>query len=183
MRRTNGRNGKSRDLVGDMIKGAIAGAIGTWVMDRVTWEMYLTEGPKAFEQEKEAQFEGKYGAHVAADKVEEKTGMDLSRDQHDRLAKSIHYSWGMMPGAMYGALRHRIGPLGPVGRARVRTGPVPRDGRVQGPLCRRRDQQAASVSLAGPRPRAGRAPGAGCNHGQCAGHARPRGMSAPCTGT
>lgn len=74
MRRTNARNGKSRDLAGEMIKGAIAGAIGTWVMDRVTWELYLTEDPKAFEQEKQAQFEGKYGAHVTADKVAERTG-------------------------------------------------------------------------------------------------------------
>jgi hypothetical protein len=115
MHRTNGGNGKSGDLVGDMIKGAIAGAVATWVMDRVTWEMYLTEDAKAFEQEKEAQFEGKYGAHVAADKVERKTGMDLSHDQHYRLAKSIHYSWGAMPGAMYGALRHRMGPLGQSG--------------------------------------------------------------------
>ncbi len=28
-----------------------------WVMDRVGWDMYLSEDPKAFEQEKEAQVE------------------------------------------------------------------------------------------------------------------------------
>jgi uncharacterized membrane protein YagU involved in acid resistance len=94
-----------------MVKGAIAGAVGVWVMDRVGWDMYLSEDPKAFEQEKEAQIEGKYGAHVAAGRIAEATGMNITEQQQHRAGKAIHYGIGIMPAAVYGALRNRVDGL------------------------------------------------------------------------
>ena len=41
-------DGAERDEVGgDMLKGAIAGAVGVWVMDRVDWYMFDHEDPEA----------------------------------------------------------------------------------------------------------------------------------------
>jgi hypothetical protein len=61
MRKRNGtRNGrKDGSIAADTVKGAIAGAVGVWMMDRVGWDMYLSEDPEAFQQEKEAQVKGK----------------------------------------------------------------------------------------------------------------------------
>jgi hypothetical protein len=44
----NNEDMKNRNLAADLVVGAIAGAVGVWVMDRVTWDMYLNEDPKAF---------------------------------------------------------------------------------------------------------------------------------------
>jgi uncharacterized membrane protein YagU involved in acid resistance len=110
MRKRNGRtNGRTNgSLATDMMKGAIGGAIGVWVMDRVGWDMYLSEDPKAFQQEKEAQVEGKYAAHVMVGHAAEAVGKELTETQQHKAGKAMHYGLGIMPGALYGALRHRV---------------------------------------------------------------------------
>ena len=105
-RKRNGRG--DGNLAADMIKGAIGGAIGVWVMDRVGWDMYLSEDPKAFQQEKEAQVEGKYAAHVMVGHAAEAMGKELTDAQQHKAGKMMHYGLGIMPGAIYGALRHRV---------------------------------------------------------------------------
>lgn len=113
MGKRNGSNSRRNgDLVTDMMKGAIAGAVGVWVMDRVGWDMYLSEDPKAFEQEKEAQVEGKYAAHVAVGKIADAMGKELTETQQHKAGKVMHYGLGVMPGALYGAFRHRVDGLG-----------------------------------------------------------------------
>lgn len=113
MGKRNGSNSRRNgDLIGDIVKGAVAGAIGVWVMDRVGWDMYLSEDPKAFEQEKEAQVEGKYAAHVAVGKIADAMGKELTETQQHKAGKVMHYGLGVMPGALYGALRHRVDGLG-----------------------------------------------------------------------
>jgi hypothetical protein len=104
-KRNSRRNG---DLIGDMVKGAIAGAVGVWMMDRVTWDMYLSEDPEAFEQEKEAQVEGKWASHAMVGHAAEAMGKDLTEAQQHKIGKVAHYSLGIMPGAAYGALRNRV---------------------------------------------------------------------------
>lgn len=110
MRKENGRydSRNDGDLITDMVKGAIAGAIGVWVMDRVGWDMYLSEDPKAFQQEKEAQVEGKYAAHVAVGKMADAMGKELTETQQHKAGKAMHYGLGVMPGALYGAMRNRV---------------------------------------------------------------------------
>lgn len=111
-KRTGSNSRRNGDLIGDMVKGAIAGAVGVWVMDRVGWDMYLSEDPKAFEQEKEAQVEGKYAAHVAVGKMADAMGKELSDTQQHKAGKVMHYGLGVMPGALYGAMRDRVPGLG-----------------------------------------------------------------------
>lgn len=99
---------KKGNIAADIVKGAIAGAVGVWVMDRVGWDMYLSEDPEAFQKEKEAQIEGKYASHVAVGKMADAMGKDLTETQQHKLGKGMHYGLGVMPGALYGVLRDRV---------------------------------------------------------------------------
>lgn len=92
----------------ELVKGAIAGAVSVWMMDRVTWHMYRAEEPEAHRKEKEAQIEGKYVAHVAAGKLVDALGLDLSAKQQHHTGTGVHYFLGVAPGALYAVYRHRI---------------------------------------------------------------------------
>jgi uncharacterized membrane protein YagU involved in acid resistance len=98
---------KNQNVVMDAVKGALAGAVAVWVMDRVTWDLYRNQPPEAFRQEKEAQVEDTFAAQVAAKKVAKATDMALSEQQVYDRGQVIHYAIGMLPGALYGALRDR----------------------------------------------------------------------------
>ncbi len=98
---------KDQNVVIDAAKGALAGAVAVWVMDRVTWDLYRNQPPEAFRQEKEALVEDTFAAQVAAKKAAEATGSDLSEQQLYQRGQIIHYAIGMAPGALYGALRDR----------------------------------------------------------------------------
>lgn len=128
MGKRNGSNSRRNgDLIGDIVKGAVAGAIGVWVMDRVGWDMYLSEDPKAFEQEKEAQVEGKYAAHVAVGKIADAMGKELTETQQHKAGKVMHYGARRYAGC---ALRCPPAPGGWAwcGRGtRLRAGPVPHE--------------------------------------------------------
>jgi uncharacterized membrane protein YagU involved in acid resistance len=99
-------------IVADIVKGAVAGAVGVWLMDRVTWEMYRSEDREAYRQEKAAQVDGMYASHVAADRAAEAVGVDLSGKQLDVAGQVVHYATGIVPGALYGALRNRVDGVG-----------------------------------------------------------------------
>lgn len=92
----------------EVIKGAVAGAASVWVMDRITWYMYRNEDPMAYKQEKKAQIDGKYVAFVAADKIANAAGVRMTDRQEYFAGNTVHYLLGMMPGALYGVLRHRV---------------------------------------------------------------------------
>lgn len=51
------------------LKGAISGAAGVWLMDRITWHFYRNESPEVHRKEKEAQVEGKYAPTVTAERM------------------------------------------------------------------------------------------------------------------
>ena len=95
-------------ILKEIVKGAIAGAASVWMMDRVTGYMYRNEDPKAYKQEKKAQKNGKYVAFVAADKMANAVGASMSDRQEYIAGKTVHYLLGIMPGALYGVLRHRV---------------------------------------------------------------------------
>jgi uncharacterized membrane protein YagU involved in acid resistance len=101
----------SKSIFAEVLKGAVAGAAAVWVMDRITWYMYQHEDPKAYKQEKEAQVEGKYVAHVAADKMINALGVNVTDQQQYYAGKSIHYLLGMVPAALYAVFRHRAEEL------------------------------------------------------------------------
>ena len=110
MSRGNGRGG--RGPAAGAVKGAIAGAVGVWVMDQVGWGMYLREDPRALEQEKRARVGAKDVAHVAAGKLAAAVGMKLSPGQPHPAGIAVHYALGVVPGALYGALRGRVAGVG-----------------------------------------------------------------------
>jgi uncharacterized membrane protein YagU involved in acid resistance len=74
--------------------------------------MYLNEDPKAFAREKEAQVEGKYAADVAADKLANAAGKELSPDQQYQAGQAVHYAIGMAPAMLYAAYRNHVPVLG-----------------------------------------------------------------------
>jgi uncharacterized membrane protein YagU involved in acid resistance len=101
-----------RNAGGGFVKGAIAGAVGVWIMDLVTWGMFLREDPGTRQQEHAARIEGKDVAHVAAVKLARLTGTTLTPEQPHPLGLVIHYALGVLPGALYGVYRHRVPGLG-----------------------------------------------------------------------
>jgi hypothetical protein len=109
---SNWTSRKDDSVAADMVKGAIAGAVGVWVMDQVGWGMYLRENREALRQEQEARVEGKDVAHVAAGKLAGAVGRTLSPEQPHPAGIAVHYALGMIPGALYGVLRNRIDRLG-----------------------------------------------------------------------
>lgn len=98
-------------LVG-AVEGAIAGAVGTWAMDKVSTHLYELEDPATVEQEEAARVEGKDPASVAAGRLAGAVGVDPSEEQAAAAASTIHYALGVVPGAVYGAMRPHLGGSG-----------------------------------------------------------------------
>lgn len=96
------------DWVVDAVKGAIAGAVATWAMDRVAWYLYDREDPAALRREERARVGGLDVAHVAANKLAGAGGVTLSPPQPHPAGLAVHYSFGIVPGAIYGVLRRRV---------------------------------------------------------------------------
>lgn len=99
---------KEKSIAVELIKGAIAGAVSVWAMDRVTWYMYKNEDPKAYLQEKKAQVHGKYVADVAVDKTLEATGAELTDRQRWYAGRGVHYFLGIAPAMLYSVMRHKV---------------------------------------------------------------------------
>jgi len=94
----------------DLIKGALAGAVGTWVMERVTTYLYEHEESAARRREDEVR-QGKHAFAVAAEKTAGLTGVRLSEAQQQQLGMAFHWGLGLGAGAAYGVLRRHIGWL------------------------------------------------------------------------
>ena len=98
----------------DLIKGAIAGAVATWVMGKVTTHLYEREGLSARRAEDEARG-GRTASEVAAEKSARLLGKSLNDQQRQRLGSAIHWALGIGTGAMYAVLRRRFGRVGRLG--------------------------------------------------------------------
>lgn len=95
-------------LAADIITGALAGAAGVWVMDRVGWFMYLKEDPAAVRQETKARVDGLDVAHATAKKIAGVIGKRLSPEQPNAAGIAVHYALGIAPGAIYAPLARRF---------------------------------------------------------------------------
>jgi hypothetical protein len=91
-----------------MVKGALAGAAGVWLMDQVGWFLYRREDPRAVLQEEKARVKGMDVAHVAENKMATAFGAKLSPRQPNPAGIAVHYALGIVPGALYGPLRRRV---------------------------------------------------------------------------
>lgn len=109
----NTRNGRTNgQLITKVVKGAIAGAAGTWAMNRVTNYMYEHESTDAFLQDKAGQTGGEYATTVAARKAAGVAGKQLSHDEAQKAGLGIHWGLGIGFGVAHAMLRDRIPAIG-----------------------------------------------------------------------
>jgi len=94
-------------VLADLIYGAIAGAVATWVMGKATSYLYEHEDKTAREREDNVRG-GKTAYGVAADKAAHLAGKELSKDERKQYGKEIHWALGIGTAALYGVLRPRV---------------------------------------------------------------------------
>lgn len=102
------RNGDGSSMLADALIGAAAGAAAVWVMDRVDWFNFLHEDPEARRRTQAVRPGGMDPGHVAVNAVAEATGHDLEPKDYNAAGLAAHYSFGTLPGALYGMLRHKV---------------------------------------------------------------------------
>jgi len=106
------RRVRSRHTVGrDLLKGAIAGAVATFVMGKVTGYMYEREDPDARREEDDARG-GRTAYEAAAEKAAAATGAALATRRRQELGSAIHWALGIGAGAAYALFRRRVQVLG-----------------------------------------------------------------------
>ena len=103
---------RDSDILADMALGALAGAAGVWVMDRVDWFNYRHEDPEARRRTQRVRPGGEDPAHVIATTAERMTGAGLSPVQHHAAGTAIHHASGIGPGAIYGTMKGRVPGVG-----------------------------------------------------------------------
>lgn len=103
---------KADGVAADMLIGALAGAAGVWVMDRVDWFNFRHEDPEARRRTQQARPGGEDPAHVMARTAERAVGTEPSPSRHHVAGMAVHYALGIGPGALYGALLDRIPEVG-----------------------------------------------------------------------
>lgn len=91
----------------DLIKGAVAGAVATWTMDRITTYMYQRENAAARRKEDQARH-GRTAYETAAERAAGILGRRLTEDERRRVGEVIHWALGITAGAIYGAVGRKI---------------------------------------------------------------------------
>lgn len=108
---TEQRRPRGDGLLGTLLKGAVAGAVAVWALDRVDWAMWDAESSETRERTRAARRRvdprGLDPAHVAANRIARAFGTELRPPQPHPLGIALHYSFGMVPTVAYAALRHR----------------------------------------------------------------------------
>jgi hypothetical protein len=95
----------------DIVKGAIAGAIATWVMGKVTTAMYEREDRWVRRAEDDVRG-GKTSYAAAADRAARLAGTSLDERQREQVGTAIHWALGIGAGAAYAVLRRRFHSIG-----------------------------------------------------------------------
>jgi Protein of unknown function (DUF1440) len=95
----------------DLVKGAIAGAVATWVMGRTTASLYESEDESARRREDQAR-DGKTSYGVAAEKSAALVGRSLSDEEREQAGQALHWLLGIGAGATYAVLRRRAATFG-----------------------------------------------------------------------
>ena len=104
---------RSAGLFGTLLKGALIGAAGVWVMDRVDWFAFNHEDPQTRRRTRHVRPGGLDPAHVAVNRIAHMAGKELSPPQPHPAGLAVHYALGMGPAALYAAgLRERMAGLG-----------------------------------------------------------------------
>jgi hypothetical protein len=104
----------------DLMKGAIAGAVATGVMDRITNMLYERES-KGVRQLEDSLRQGRTAYEAVAEKAAGLLGKQLEEGDRRRLGKAVHWTLGIAAGASYAVLRHRLPALQRAGGAKFGT--------------------------------------------------------------
>lgn len=99
-------------LIWTAARGALAGAIGTWVMDLVTTAMYERESAEDRAQEEAAWPNGKPSVPNMVDLGSRITGVPVPDEVRPMVEQTTHYLLGVGPAVLYALLRHRVPVLG-----------------------------------------------------------------------
>ena len=105
----------STSILGDLLRGGLAGAAGTWVMDQVTTAMLATQPPEVTEREEHARPNGKSAIANLVDRLVESADIELAEAQRSQAAQVVHYGLGVAPGALFAVLRRRLPLVGAAG--------------------------------------------------------------------
>lgn len=108
------QQGNTSNLLSNALKGAVAGAVGVWVMDRLDWFMFRHEDQRARHQTEQVRPGGMDPAHVAANRMAHALGRQLIPSQPHPAGHAVHYALGVVPAAAYGAFRDQL-PASPQG--------------------------------------------------------------------
>lgn len=101
---------RQRSLAVDLLTGALAGAAGVWAMDRLDWFNHRRglDTARSRDQTRRARPDGMDPAHAIAAEAAHAAGADLSPGRFESAGRAVHYAIGMVPGALYGALRGHL---------------------------------------------------------------------------
>jgi hypothetical protein len=99
---------RTTTILGDAARGAVAGAVATWLMDLVTTGVVERQSGADRAREAAAQPNGQSSVANMIDRIESATSRRLSPGLRSGLSQAIHYGLGVVPGAIYGMLRRRV---------------------------------------------------------------------------
>jgi uncharacterized membrane protein YagU involved in acid resistance len=99
-------------LIWTAIRGAVAGLVATWVMDRVTTAMWDRESAEDKAREEAAWPNGKPSVPNLVDLGSRITGVHFSPRARPAVDEVTHYLLGVGPGVLYALLRHRVPVIG-----------------------------------------------------------------------
>lgn len=102
---------RQKNTSGEMMRGAVAGAAGVWVMDKLGWFMYNREDSTALKREHLARVGNRDVAHAAVRKIAQLTGANLPTRQPSAPGMLVHYALGVLPAALYAVARHGVPAL------------------------------------------------------------------------
>src|SRR4029079_14755858 len=92
----------------DALRGAVAGAAATWLMDRLTTGMLQLQAPAVTAREEAAQRNGKSSVANLVDRCEAESALTVRAKRPPMIENAVHYLLGIVPGAIYGVVRRRV---------------------------------------------------------------------------
>ena len=98
-------------ILGGLIRGAIAGAAGVWALHEVDKYLVARESMATRNATLAARPGGLDAAHIVADRATKAAGMELAHPEQNSVGLGVKYAIGIVPAAVLGALRDRLGWL------------------------------------------------------------------------
>ena len=95
------------------VAGLAAGAVGTFVLDRLDWFMWNRLDETTRDQTRSVRPGGEPPAHVLASRLEQALSLDLSNKQHEVAGLAVHFGIGIAPAAIYALTRDKLPGRGP----------------------------------------------------------------------